>query len=57
MPKYAYPILVGKLLMNPVDIPATSVINLKQYRIPGGQTEISNMIADLVDTTKWKNPE
>lgn len=60
----ARPILVGKVKMEPFPIPlASKVISLKQYRIPGGQKEISDTIKEYVDagvlrtcTTPWNNP-
>ncbi|XP_066433951.1 uncharacterized protein [Eleutherodactylus coqui] len=60
----ARPVLVGKVKMPPVEIPPVSkVINMKQYRIPGGDKEISDTIQDLLDTgvivptsTEYNNP-
>lgn len=59
----ARPVLVGKIRMPPVQIlPATKVVTIKQYRIPGGHEEISQMIKDLLEigvlkptTTAWNN--
>ncbi|XP_063315794.1 uncharacterized protein LOC134615238 [Pelobates fuscus] len=60
----AKPVVVGKLLMPPVQLPpATKVVHIKQYRIPGGHKEIGETIDDLLKagvlrgvTTAWNNP-
>ncbi|XP_051944520.1 uncharacterized protein LOC127616755 [Hippocampus zosterae] len=57
-------ILVGKVKMTPFPIPeATETVSLKQYRIPGGQEEITATIKEYLEagvlkpvTTKWNNP-
>ncbi|XP_033837872.1 uncharacterized protein LOC117384830 [Periophthalmus magnuspinnatus] len=60
----ARPVLVGKVKMTPFPIPiASKVVNMKQYRIPGGHDEITSTIKDYVKagvlktcTTEWNNP-
>ncbi|XP_030058356.1 uncharacterized protein LOC115469710 [Microcaecilia unicolor] len=58
------PVLVGKVVDEPIDIPpATRGVAMKQYRIPGGLEEIEATIGDLLEvgvlvptTTQWNNP-
>nr|XP_054595024.1 uncharacterized protein LOC129162849 [Nothobranchius furzeri] len=57
-------ILVGKVKMTPFPIPeATQVVSQKQYRLPGGQKEITDTIKEYLEagvlktcTTRWNNP-
>ncbi|XP_073421989.1 uncharacterized protein [Dendrobates tinctorius] len=58
------PVTVGKVKMPPVHIPpATKIVAMKQYRIPGGHKEIGETVKELVEagvmrptTTAWNNP-
>nr|XP_054593054.1 uncharacterized protein LOC129159926 [Nothobranchius furzeri] len=57
-------ILVGNVKMTPFPIPeATQVVSQKQYRLPGGQKEITDTIKEYLEagvlktcTTRWNNP-
>ncbi len=60
----ARPVLVGRVKMPPFPIPlANKVVQMKQYRIPGGNQEITDTVKDYVAagvlkpvTTQWNNP-
>lgn len=57
-------ILVGKVKMKPFPLPVpTKIVSMKQYRIPGGQEEITATIKEYLEagvlkttTTQWNNP-